>query len=193
MAQDLYLTKPFKTELVRKLLHLPIGIIPILALYSKTITITTLVVLIIGYLTILVIRKKLNKDILILSSIVRFCHRNVAYDLAPAYMAIGMMVAVIISPPIYVFYAAYVIIVCDSMAAIVGMFLGKHKIGSLPKSLEGSFAFFATCFLGSLYYLSPINALIASLILTSIEIFSLKGLDNLTLPILSQILLIYFF
>lgn len=189
MAQDLYIIKPFKNEFLRKALHLPVFIFPVLAMYSFQATIILLTILIIGYLLIIILEKKQRIKFPIFSSLIQFCYRNNTYDLGPVYLALGMMGALLISSPIQAFYAAYIIAICDGSAAIIGMFYGKHKIFGLKKSLEGSFVFFVLCFIGGMYFLSPLNALYAAAMLTLMEIISIRGLDNLTLPVLSQLLL----
>ena len=87
----------------------------------------------------------------------------------------------------------------DAAASIVGLKWGKHQFNiCAKKSIEGSLAMFATCFLvlaasfaffGFLYPLPITNYLIASLgaagVATFCEALTPRGLDNLAVPILS--------
>ncbi|MFH0733808.1 MAG: DUF92 domain-containing protein [bacterium] len=95
----------------------------------------------------------------------------------------------------------------DSFAAIMGTFFAKSyfRITSDKKSIFGSAAFFILTFIilffSPIYssnfvflardvYLSFITAIAISVVLTSLEMISSNGLDNLTVPIFSGILLI---
>jgi len=189
MAQDSSFTRPFKNELVRKLLHLPVFVFPVVALYSKEAVIILIAVLMAGYIGILILETKYERKVFILSPLINFCKRNIRYDLAPLYLALGMLIAVMISEPSHVFYAAYVVAICDSMAALVGIKYGQSKIFYLPKSYQGSAVFFVTSFLGCLYYLPPIHALVTAAVLTLAEMLSPRGWDNLLLPIFSMVML----
>jgi len=94
----------------------------------------------------------------------------------------------------------------DGVASIIGEKYGRHKftLTSDIKSIEGSLAMFITTLLISIfiwiffsflnYPLGEINLtiiLIISLIATLTEAISYKGLDNLSVPIISAIL--YYF
>ena len=87
----------------------------------------------------------------------------------------------------------------DGLAAVFGQAFGKHhfKVLNATKSLEGSLAMFISSFIVAISILSLssapsilLNSLIISVAATVIELFSIKGLDNLTVPLLTS--LIYF-
>ncbi|MFH1874872.1 MAG: hypothetical protein ABH859_06785 [Pseudomonadota bacterium] len=182
--------KLIEKELVRKMLHLPVFIFPFIALNSTLAALAVLILLAAGYLVILIYEKQFNKTVPILSTIILYCRRSTDYDLGPIYLALGMIVALCLTSPRNVFYAAYVIAICDSAASLIGMRFGRKQIPIFGKSYLGSLAFFATCFLGGLFYLTPLMSLVAALCLVVIELISIKGLDNFTLPVVSQILLL---
>jgi len=85
----------------------------------------------------------------------------------------------------------------DGFAAVIGKKFGKHKL-LFGKSVEGSLAMFVASFVVSMILLSiegvslwiPI-AFIIALISTAIELFTPKGLDNLSVPLLAS--LAYYF
>lgn len=77
----------------------------------------------------------------------------------------------------------------DGFAAVIGQKYGKHKL-KFNKSLEGSLAMFVASLVVSLiilfiyqgnsaFYLAPLIAILA----TVIELYTPKGLDNLTVPL----------
>jgi len=181
--------RSLKRELLRKSLHLPVFIFPFIATYSTVIAMLMLTTLIIGYLALIVYEKRYGKTIPIISKIVSHCKRNVDYDFGPVYLALGFILALYIAPPKNVFYAAFVISVCDSAASLMGMRFGKNNLLFLNKSFVGSASFFVTCFLVGIFFVAPLKSIPIALCLTMVELFSIKDLDNFTLPIASQILL----
>ncbi len=92
-------------------------------------------------------------------------------------------------------FAALTLAICDALAGIVGEKFGKQKIEFLfeKKSFIGFATFFLSCFILSLIYFNDFSgkgilicfsiAFIAALT----ELFSSKGSDNLSVPIISAI------
>lgn len=85
----------------------------------------------------------------------------------------------------------------DGLAAVVGQAYGKHhfKVLNTTKSVEGSLAMFISSFIVAILvlYISSapsmlLYALLISLAATIIELFSIKGLDNLTVPLLTSLM-----
>ena len=189
MKLDLSSTKTFKKEIARKALHLPVFLTPFLANKNLMGTLWLLVVLMVGYALVFLLKKKFGIHIFILSDTVTFCSRGSAFDMAPLLMALGLFMALCLGTSIQRFFPAYCIAISDSAAALIGMRFGRHKIRPLSKSWEGSLAFFLTCLMAALFYFSLPQALLVSLLLAAVEIMSVKGLDNLFLPVVAQILL----
>ncbi len=94
------------------------------------------------------------------------------------------------------------LVVSDTAAALLGGAYGRHTFFAARdrKSIEGSAAFFAATFLGvhlTLLLLTPIErgacVLVAfqiALIVTSFEAISLRGNDNLVVPLMTYYLLV---
>ncbi|MEN3046769.1 MAG: hypothetical protein ABDH49_07320 [Candidatus Hydrothermales bacterium] len=82
--------------------------------------------------------------------------------------------------------------VSDNFASIIGKFLGKRKIFK-GKTLEGSITFFLISFSLTLFFneLSIAKKLLISLFATLIELLSFNIDDNLTVPLLTAILLYF--
>lgn len=86
----------------------------------------------------------------------------------------------------------------DGLAAVIGQSIEsfKYKIGNTEKSLAGSSAMFIVSFIIIGIFLCSISSplwfvksLILSIILTIVEAFSIKGTDNLLVPIVACALL----
>jgi len=90
----------------------------------------------------------------------------------------------------------------DSTAALVGMKYGRRKIGS--KSLEGSAGMFfgslISLLIGMMYFSSIyefsildqlVSVLLVSIVVTVLEFFSPRGLDNIAVPILGALTFLF--
>lgn len=85
----------------------------------------------------------------------------------------------------------------DGLAAIVGKSVKSksYKIGNTSKTLAGSATMLVIAFIIFAVFLYGINlwwlkALIASILITIIEAISIKGLDNITVPIIATLMVI---
>ncbi len=103
---------------------------------------------------------------------------------------------------IYFYLPFSIVVFADPLAAFIGTKfpLKKYKIFKHYKSFGGSFAFFIIGFLLSDYFISKAGitqevffiSLLHALILTFVEAVSSRGLDNLTIPLVS-VLFLYLF
>ncbi len=84
--------------------------------------------------------------------------------------------------------------ISDNIASIVGKLFGRTKIFK-KKTLEGLIAFFIVSLVITFFFqeLSIIKKIIISLLVSLIELFSGEIDDNLTVPLLSAILLSFLF
>lgn len=94
----------------------------------------------------------------------------------------------------------------DAIAAILGRLIGKHKVSGRfiegEKSIEGSVACFLLAFIISFvllimllnypWWLSLFDALAVGLAVSFMELFTKKGLDNLTCPLVASVILFLF-
>ncbi len=168
-----------KTEIFRKLLHLPLFLLVYLLNEQPIFALIVLSLLTIFYLTLLYtpwldflptdwIKKLQRKD---------------GKDFGPLYLVIGISIAWLLSKNTGEIYGAGSIIVfCDSAASIVGKKFPYGKIFFFNKTIVGSFSFFISSFVINLQFLNWPQACITSIILTCIELVSLRGTDNLLLP-----------
>ena len=202
-ANIIYLNKmkhkdspPILIEIYRKSIHLIGLIFPIIYHYydKETMIIIISLLLIISFI-IDKFRIKFNLlehrfiKKMGLAQIYR-AHEKDNYS-ALTFAFIGMLICLFISSKPVFNLAVSILILSDSMAAIIGTLFGKTKING--KSLEGSAAFFGTsCVLSlviTVIYHLDIKFLIASfftaLVATIVELYSKNSRlnDNMTIPI----------
>eukprot|EP00002_Diphylleia_rotans_P024192 TRINITY_DN476_c0_g5_i1.p1 TRINITY_DN476_c0_g5~~TRINITY_DN476_c0_g5_i1.p1 ORF type:complete len:267 (+),score=50.76 TRINITY_DN476_c0_g5_i1:110-910(+) len=113
----------------------------------------------------------------------------------PFYMG-GAYAAIYLSPPILSVVAILFLIFGDAAAAFAGISYGRTKIGR--KSLEGSLAMFATCFVTSLICLYPTpfcdqlsfyGALAATILELVVDRLPIHVDDNFAIPFVSALTL----
>ncbi|WHA04902.1 SEC59/DGK1/VTE5 family protein [Candidatus Bandiella numerosa] len=183
-------------EIYRKSIHLIGLIFPVIYHYydKETITIISLFLLAISFI---IDKLRIKFDLLEhkffkkigLAQIYRD-HEKENYS-ALTFALIGMSICLFISSKHVFNLAISILILSDTMAALIGILYGRTKING--KSFEGSMAFFATSCILSLViariYNLDINFLIAaffaSLIATIVELYSKNSKinDNMTIPI----------
>ena len=77
----------------------------------------------------------------------------------------------------------------DSLSTVVGSFVGEHKLPvNKKKSWEGSSIFFLTTITILLFFVSPIKALLISILVTFVEMLPRVD-DNLTVPLVTGVLM----
>ena len=100
---------------------------------------------------------------------------------------------------IYFYLPFSIVVFADTFAAIIGKYIPLKKLfffGS-QKSIGGSLAFFITTLLLSYYFFQAslhienifLYSLLHAMILTLVEALSVKGWDNLTIPVTSVIMI----
>ncbi|MFA5559570.1 MAG: phosphatidate cytidylyltransferase, partial [Methanofastidiosum sp.] len=77
----------------------------------------------------------------------------------------------------------------DFFSAIIGKKYGRIKYMGGKKSMEGSLACFISCLLVGLLILNPLMAISGALAATFAEGYLIKVNDNLSIPIISGIIL----
>jgi len=110
------------------------------------------------------------------------------------FFAVGVLAAIQIAwPNIALFQVSMIVLaLADPTAAIIGIPFGKHVYTVLDekRSFEGSLACFVSAFVILFFFGVPLlYGLLYAFILSLIEAFSLRGSDNLTLPIATILLL----
>ena len=105
------------------------------------------------------------------------------------YLTVSSFFCIVIFPSDIAFLAISFLIIGDTLAALIGIPLGKVKIFGGQKSFEGSLACFWGCFLFALIYVEPIIATVGAAAATTAEVSNLRIDDNIKIPIFSGILM----
>jgi len=119
-------------------------------------------------------------------------------------ISIGVLIALFWHLDEYEYAAIGILIMTwgDGMAAIIGQRFGKHhyRVFGIKKSWEGSFAMAFFSFLVTFFILLAVQgnmwetwliSIVVSAVATSLEAFSVLGIDNLTVPIASAALVFF--
>jgi dolichol kinase len=146
----------YKDEIVRKLIHLCSLSIPIVYYFVSK----TSAVIILGIFTFVALVIDISRFFSPLAgklfySIFGFLLREHEVDTqkknlnGATYVLISALICVIIFPKILFLTAFSILIISDSLAALIGRKYGKHKF--LSKSLEGTLAFFISAIIVVLF------------------------------------------
>lgn len=182
-----------KYEILRKSIHLTSLWIPIIyLLYGRYTCFIMLVIAALGMFVIDLARiskGKLNQLLMPILKLTKVdpifrLHENNTLSGA-SYMLIGALLTIFIFSKTTFITAYSILMISDTMAAIIGLLFGKHKlIGN--KTLEGTLAFFLSSLIIVLMFETSIYiALIACIFTTIAELFAkkLKIDDNLLIPL----------
>ena len=109
---------------------------------------------------------------------------------APIHFAVGIAVSLLVFPSPICYVAIAVLTLGDGGAHIFGMKFGRTRIPyNKGKHLEGTLFGLVLAFFGALIFVDPTRALIAAACGMSIESLPLPLRDNLTMPLVSGLLL----
>lgn len=159
----------------RSLVHIIAGVFS--ALLPFLISKETIVWIAVFFFVFLLISKYVH----LLQSIHDVQRKTIGEFLFPVYIGLA---AVFFLPLHQDYYLLSILILAlsDSAANMAGRMFGGPKL-LLNKTLYGSFVFFLTCLIISLFFLNPPMAVLFSLVVTLVEGVSPYGLDNITMII----------
>lgn len=189
-------TIDYKDELVRKLIHLSSLSIPIVYYFIPSDTAAIILVILAGAALVVDLARHYFPDIgklfyrifglMLRKHEVDEKQRNLN---GATYVLISALVGVLIFPKVIFITAFAILIVSDSIAALVGRKFGRRKF--LSKSFEGTLAFFISASIVVLFtpkignfYEEYIIGFLAALVGAVVENISFRFIDdNLSIPI----------
>lgn len=110
---------------------------------------------------------------------------------APIFFAIGIALSLIFFPAPISYASVAILTLGDGFATVLGKILGRNVLPfNKGKTVEGSIFGFLFAFLGAMFFVDPIAALIGALIGMVIECLPLPISDNVTIPMVSGLVLV---
>ena len=183
----------YRNEVYRKLVHILSSVIPLTFYYLNN---KDLLPLFIICSLILVLFDFLRCNVNYFQFIANLLFKNIIRKMelnsisGASYVLIGCALTLSIFNLKIAIISLFILSISDSIAAIIGIRYGKTKL--LNKSLEGTFGFFcSTAIIITLSTnLSLMNLTLTAIIISFIELFSNKFInDNLSIPLSSAIAL----
>ena len=169
---------------MRKAVHLLALVVPVLSeLTSKSLVLVALSAVTIAYILAEVLRLK-GRPLPIITPFTLKLSRpeeRSTFIVRPAYLAIGIILALIIYPTTIAYASIVIGALGDTFAAFAGRKFGHRQL-SKRKTVEGFAAGFAASFLAAALLVSPLIALIGAVGAMLMELLDLPD-DNLTMPL----------
>lgn len=181
--------QPSRSEILRECIHVSGFFIPLLALYAGLFT-TVLFILIITFLYIGSELARLERKSLPIISHLTY-HAATQSELfefttAPIFFAFGILLTLVIFPNPANSAAIAIFALGDSTASIFGRIYGNRTLHfNRGKTLEGSTVGFIFAFLGGIFYITPVKALIGAFVAMFVEYLPLPVNDNLVTPLVT--------
>ena len=173
------------TEITRKLSHVGTGVV---AFFSPDfLSKNEIIILSVLFLIVILITKHFG----LLTSVHDVKRKTFGEFMFP--VAVGISALIFLTAFVQAFqYGILILTFSDPAAGIIGSRYGKHKISLLGdnKSAEGSLAFFVTALISTIFFIGVSDIeiykiILITLVLTITELISIRGFDNLSLPIVS--------
>lgn len=186
-----------RTEIVRKSIHLLIGLVPTLAAWNFGVTMVLLASGILVYTYSEMMRLR-GYEIAIISKVTAVAARRRdagKFVLGPVTLGIGAMLALVLYPEPAASIAIYALAFGDGLSSLVGKAIGSIRIPFTGgKSVEGSL----TCFLAVLVSAHAVTgqigkSVVVALVATVTEAIPTKDVDNLLLPAITGLAAVLIF
>ncbi|MBU1112128.1 MAG: diacylglycerol/polyprenol kinase family protein [archaeon] len=184
-----------KQELRRQLFHAFVGLVIVFLFYYNIIgSWTIFILLVLGIITSLTL-KKIRIPVIVdfLELFQREDEKNKLPGKGAIFFFTGVLLAMKLFDEDIALAAILILSLGDSVSHIVGHNYGKIKNfinGENKKLMEGTFAGIIVAFLGALFFVSPLEAILASSIAMLAELAELKLAekvidDNLLIPLVA--------
>jgi dolichol kinase len=184
-----------RIELVRKSIHLLVGIVPSLAAINLEFTIGLLAAGTLVYAASEALRMG-GVEVPLVARITELAARrrdSGRFVMGPVTLGLGAMLSLLFYPDPAASIAIYALAFGDGLSSLVGKTLGSIRLPFTGgKSLEGSLTCFFAVFLASWTVSRRLLPSIAvALFATLVEALPLGDLDNIVLPILTGLLALF--
>jgi len=178
-----------RIELVRKSIHLLIGLVPGLAAINFNLTLGLLASGTLVYALSESLRMG-GFEVPIVSRVTALAARrrdSGKYVMGPITLGLGALLSLLFYPNPAASIAIYALAFGDGLSSLVGKLFGTIRLPFTGgKSLEGSLTCMLAVFVASMMVSGqPLSSLMIAVFATAIEAMPLKDLDNIALPVLT--------
>ena len=179
---------PSTNDLVREDIHASGLFMPVIASYIGVPIVGTLIVAIALVYTGSELLRLEGKELRLISAITRHAASQSelhGFAAAPLYFACGILLTLVLFPKPASYAAVAMFCLGDSVASLVGGRISNALPFNKGKTWEGSVGggFFA--FLGGLFFVSPVVALVGAIIAMTVEVLPLPVNDNVLVPVIT--------
>jgi phosphoserine phosphatase len=179
---------------LRETVHIGSFVLSFIAIYFTGTTLLASAILILAMLyTLSEVARIQGNNIPIFSSITwRAANKTELYEIAttPISFALGIAISLLIFPASIPYVAITILTLGDGFAHLFGIKFGRTRLPfNKGKNLEGSIFGFLFAFLASLIFVDPVRALIGAAVGMIVEGLPLPINDNLTMPLVSGLVL----
>ena len=176
-----------KAEIVRKVLHFLIALVPGMAAVNKMATVAVLMIGTLGY-TLMEYLRLSGVRVPVISSLTGMASRPRdagRFVMGPVTLGLGALLALLLYPSNAAAIAIYALAFGDGFASLAGKFIGRLRPAFLfGKSVEGSLACFTMVFISAYVVSLNLNiAFAAAFAATIVEAMPLEDYDNLAIPV----------
>lgn len=177
-------------ETRRQILHfMGISAAVLLFFFGRNITLIVLGALISFFLILLALRKPLEKTII--GKFIKLFERKDEALKGSVYFYTSCLILAMFFPEWIAAAGITVLAIADSLSTYFGYNYGRNKIFfNKNKSIQGSLAFFISCFAILALFISLLPAGIIAVVVTLVEALP-KIDDNISVPIMTALLLIF--
>jgi HAD superfamily phosphoserine phosphatase-like hydrolase len=179
---------PSTNDLVREDIHASGFFMPVIASFIGVPFVGALIFAIAMVYTASELWRLEGKEILLISAITRHAASQSelhGFAAAPLYFAAGVLSTLILFPAPASYAAVAMFCLGDSAASLFGGLISTSLPFNKGKTWEGSLGGFVFAFLGGLFFVSPIWALIGAAIAMTVEVLPLPINDNVLIPVIT--------
>jgi len=183
-----------RQELIRETIHIGGFLVPIVSLYLlNRYAAAFLVFLVTSFYVISELARMQGFNVPITSTItLNAAIRPEMYEFvtAPIFYAIGIMGALTLIPEPVGYASIAILTLGDGFAMLLGRKIGRHVFSyNKGKRVEGTVFGFLFAFMGASLFVSPLKALLGATVGMFIESLPAPVSDNLTIPIISGLIM----
>jgi phosphoserine phosphatase/dolichol kinase len=184
-----------RTTSIREAIHISSFLVSFVCIYllNRYIVASLVLVMATAYM-ISEVERMFGTNLPLFTSITMLATRkseNQEFVTSPIFFALGIALPLVIFPEPIGYVSVTILTLGDGFASIFGQKFGTIQIPfNKPKYIEGTLFGFLLAFLGSLRFIDPFSAVIASAVGIFVESLPLPLNDNLTIPLISGLALI---